>query len=66
MPTSDELNARYDPMTRDELIAECEKLRATICGYVNAKLAGRGSTAKYWWELQGIAKGFSADVGEKL
>lgn len=25
--TADELNARYDPMTRDELIAECEHYR---------------------------------------
>lgn len=25
-----ELNARYDPMTRDELIAECERLRADL------------------------------------
>lgn len=24
---ADELNARYDPMTRDELIAECERQR---------------------------------------
>ena len=24
--STDDLNARYDPMTRDELIAECERL----------------------------------------
>lgn len=35
MPTrdvqsTDERNARYDPMTRDELIAECELLRADL------------------------------------
>lgn len=26
--TQDELNRRYDPMTRDNLITECERLRA--------------------------------------
>jgi hypothetical protein len=25
--TAEDLNARYDPMSRDELIAECERLR---------------------------------------
>jgi hypothetical protein len=54
--TTDELNKRYDPMNRDELIAECERLRNAITGYVNARLAGLGSTAGYWWELQTIAK----------
>jgi hypothetical protein len=28
--TAEDLNARYDPMSRDELIAECEKLRTAI------------------------------------
>lgn len=27
---ADELNARYDPMNRDELIAECERLRELL------------------------------------
>lgn len=30
---ADELNARYDPMTRDELIAECERLRRESDGW---------------------------------
>jgi len=28
--TEDDINARYDPMNRDELIAECERLRARV------------------------------------
>lgn len=28
--TKDELNQRYDPMNRAELIAECERLRAAL------------------------------------
>ncbi len=30
IPTEDDLNARYDPMTRDELIAECENMRTLL------------------------------------
>lgn len=50
---SDEINRRYDPMSRDELIAECEKLRAgidehrrAVCN--NPKEAGRGADEKLW------------------
>jgi hypothetical protein len=40
-----------------------DKIDAVIAGYVHARLAGRGSTAAYWWELQEIAKAASpADV----
>jgi len=51
VPTSDaplsteELNARYDPMSRDDLIAECERLRTAlerivddICEQINPTL----------------------------
>jgi hypothetical protein len=31
-PLPADLNARYDPMTRDELIAECERLRTALIG----------------------------------
>lgn len=44
----------FDPV--HEIAAEIDRLRNSICGYVNAHLAGRGSTAHYWWELQAIAK----------
>lgn len=30
LPAEDDLNARYDPMSRDELIAECEQQRAAL------------------------------------
>lgn len=36
IPTEDNLNARYDPMTRDELIAECERLRAESAERLNS------------------------------